>query len=183
MANGSPSLRMADIALHRFGCLMDLPRAQEECDWQSPLYWRQTGDDWHTMTLSGPQRVNLEAPVAHISFYEADAYATWAGARLPTEQEWEVAARDHEPQGTFAGAGYYQPQIQTDLLKIPISSATSGNGPPAHSHPIRASRSAESGAVGEYNGKFMSGQMVLRGGSCATPDHHIRADLSQFLSP
>ena len=150
-------------------------------DWQAPLYWSKSDGDWHTMTLSGPQRLNLEAPVTHISFYEADAYATWAGARLPTEQEWEVAARGHAPNGTFAGSGYYQPQVQTDADQAYFfGDVWEWTASPFTPYP---GFYAESGAVGEYNGKFMSGQMVLRGGSCATPDHHIRPTYRNFFHP
>ena len=149
--------------------------------WEAPLYWYQDGGHWHTMTLSGSQRVNLEAPVCHISFYEADAFASWASARLPTEQEWECAARAVPIQGTFADTGYFQPQVQT------------GNDPASYFGDVWEWTSSpftpypgfkiEDGAVGEYNGKFMSGQMVLRGGSCVTPDQHIRATYRNFFHP
>ncbi len=154
--------------------------AQAE-DWQAPLYWFQQDGNWHTMTLSGAQRLNLEAPVTHVSYYEADAYATWVGARLPTEQEWEFAARNTETNGTFAGSGYYQPQVQTNAdERYYFGDVWEWTASPFTPYP---GFSIADGAVGEYNGKFMSGQMVLRGGSCATPDQHIRATYRNFFHP
>ena len=150
-------------------------------NWCAPLYWQKVDATWHTMTLSGAQRLNLEAPVTHISFFEADAFATWAGARLPTEQEWEVAARMQRPNGTFAGSGYYQPQIQTNAdERYYFGDIWEWTASPFTPYP---GFSDAAGAVGEYNGKFMSGQMVLRGGSCATPDDHIRATYRNFFHP
>lgn len=166
----TPSLWLSD----GFSCA-------QQAAWEAPLYWHKLGDIWHTMTLSGPQRVNLEAPVTHISFYEADAFATWADARLPTEQEWEVAARNSAPEGTFSGAGYYQPQVQTDpAQRYYFGDVWEWTASAFAPYPGFA---PAAGAVGEYNGKFMSGQMVLRGGSCATPDAHIRATYRNFFPP
>ncbi|MEO1303653.1 MAG: ergothioneine biosynthesis protein EgtB [Pseudomonadota bacterium] len=154
--------------------------AQSE-GWTAPLYWQRDETTWTTMTLSGRQRVNLEAPVTHISFYEADAFAIWAGARLPTEQEWEVAVSGAPIDGTFAGAGYYQPQVQASTAeRYYFGDVWEWTASPFTPYP---GFQTESGAVGEYNGKFMSGQMVLRGGSCATPDAHIRPTYRNFFHP
>ena len=122
--------------------------------WRAPLYW--SVDLEHAFTLAGVQRLDLDAPVCHISHYEADAYARWAGARLPTEFEWEAAA----PRS----AGSVWEWTASAYLPYP------GFRPGA-------------GAIGEYNGKFMSGQMVLRGGSFATPPGHARASYRNFFPP
>ena len=141
----------------------------------APLYWR--GDGTH-FTLAGRREVDPSAPVAHVSFYEADAFARWAGARLPREEEWESAAASADPtvghQLDQAGAVLPQPSgaLFGDVWNWTISSFAPYPGfAPAP------------GAVGEYNGKFMSGQMVLKGASCATPRGHSRASYRNFFPP
>ena len=128
--------------------------------WAAPLLLARARRGWWQMGPGGLAPIDPAAPVRHVSWYEADAFARWAGARLPDEAEWEVAAR---PPGTARR-----------------SPARSGNGPAAPTCPIRAPRRPP-GAVGEYNGKFMIGQMVLRGGSLATPPGHARPTLPEFL--
>jgi ergothioneine biosynthesis protein EgtB len=151
---------------------------------EAPHYWRRTADGWENFTLAGWHPVDPSEPVAHISLYEADAFAAWAGARLPTEQEWESAARSHNP---YLGIQLDQAEAVHPLF-VPGADGLSslfGNvwewtGSAYRPHP---GYRTPPGAVGEYNGKFMSGQFVLKGGSCATPRGHVRASYRNFFYP
>jgi ergothioneine biosynthesis protein EgtB len=150
----------------------------------APLYWRRAADGWENFTLAGWHPVDLSAPVTHISLYEADAFAAWAGARLPTEQEWESAACHHNPllgiQLDHAQAVHPQFVPGTDGLSSLFGNVWEWIGSAYRPYPgFRAAP----GPVGEYNGKFMSGQFVLKGGSCATPRGHLRASYRNFFHP
>jgi TIGR03440 family protein len=151
---------------------------------EAPLYWRRGEQSWTRFALDGRKPVNLAAPVTHISLYEADAYASWAGARLPTEAEWESAAMNSATVGgnQLDGAGCPRPCAadQGDALTQMFGDVWEWTGSAYRPHP--GFRAAE-GAVGEYNGKFMSGQFVLKGGSCATPRGHMRASYRNFFYP
>lgn len=150
--------------------------------WDAPLYWERRGDDWWTFTLSGMRPVDPAAPVCHVSYFESDAYARWAGARLPSEVEWEAAASEMPVAGHFADDGRIHPapappgpargQFYGDVWEWTRS--------PYEAYPGYA---PDPGALGEYNGKFMCGQYVLRGGSCATPEGHIRPTYRNFFPP
>ncbi len=169
----------------------------EARSWRAPLYWETGESGWRQFTLAGMKPVAKHEPVCHLSYYEADAFARWSGARLPTEAEWEAAAQTQPIAGHFADSRRFHPaglgamffddaqvsasefsafdacrQMFGDVWEWTQSPYTAypGYRPPA-------------GALGEYNGKFMCNQMVLRGGSCATPESHIRASYRNFFKP
>jgi len=151
--------------------------------WQAPLYWEKDEQGWRTFTLHGMVTVDPNTPICHISFFEADAYARWAGARLPTEAEWEVAARGTPCSGNFLESGALHPLAAREEPSpgtLPQAFGDVWEWTRSEYAPYPGFRTA-AGAVGEYNGKFMSNQYVLRGGSCATPASHIRATYRNFF--
>tara|TARA_R110000787_G_scaffold47085_9_gene114046 strand:- start:16431 stop:17699 length:1269 start_codon:yes stop_codon:yes gene_type:complete len=151
---------------------------------EAPAYWAQGEQGWTHFGLDGRQPVNPAAPVSHISLYEADAYASWAGARLPTEAEWESAAQNiAATSGNLldgATCPRPHPADATASLTQMFGDVWEWTGSAYRPHP---GFKAAPGAVGEYNGKFMSGQFVLKGGSCATPRGHVRASYRNFFYP
>jgi ergothioneine biosynthesis protein EgtB len=141
--------------------LMDGFAAAGNEGWQAPGYWREIDGQWHVMTLAGLKPVDPDAPVCHVSYYEADAFARWAGRHLPTEMEWEVAARGNHLNDAF---GIVWQWTRSAYAPYPGYRAIDG-------------------ALGEYNGKFMVNQLVLRGSSLATPDGHSRITYRNFFYP
>ncbi|HTY54355.1 MAG TPA: ergothioneine biosynthesis protein EgtB, partial [Candidatus Binataceae bacterium] len=157
--------------------------ARQANEWTAPLYWEQQDRQWFVVTLAGLRELGPQEPVCHLSYYEADAFARWAGARLPTEAEWELAASSIPIAGHFLEDGRFHPavtlasgdhgplyQMYGDVWQWTASPYV---GYPGY-QPI-------SGALGEYNGKFMCNQLVLRGASCATPQTHARRSYRNFF--
>ncbi len=153
--------------------------------WRSPLYWEYRDDAWWTFTLHGMTEIDPHAPVCHVSYFEADAYARWAGARLPTEFEWEMAARDVPPGGNGVATGALHPLPAMGLADASVPGQLYGDvweWTSSSYAPYPGYRPA-AGAIGEYNGKFMCNQYVLRGGSCVSPASHVRATYRNFFPP
>jgi len=158
----------------------------KENNWKAPLYWlKNEEDEWEIYTLSGVKKLDPSEPVSHVSFYEADAFSRWKGKRLPTEAEWEHASQGFPIQGNFMDQGNYHPvstseeSPESPLLKM-FGDGWEWTSSAYSSYP--GSKPLE-GALGEYNAKFMSNQMILRGGSCATPASHIRETYRNFFPP
>lgn len=149
--------------------------------WKAPLYWQKKNGKWQHFTLSGMQKIDMNEPVTHVSYFEADAFARWKRYRLPTEQEWEVAAEGKQIEGNFADASHLQPialqNAEPGLQQMfgEVWQWTQSSYAPYPGYkPLP-------GALGEYNGKFMCNQYVLRGGSCATSKSHFRKTYRNFF--
>jgi len=156
----------------------------KEHDIHAPMYWHKMDNKWYHYTLSGLEEVNLNDPVTHISYFEADAFASWKGKRLLTEEEWEVVCKMKEPnpgiKSNFVESENFRPLQVVDNLQQLMGDVWEWTGSAYLSYP---NFKKSEGAIGEYNGKFMINQMVLRGGSCATPREHIRPTYRNFFHP
>jgi ergothioneine biosynthesis protein EgtB len=180
VTNGEWLEFMADVAYGDPGLwLSDGWRTVSDERWEAPLYWTRTGDGWVVHTLGGTRPVDPGEPVVHVSYYEAEAFARWAGARLPTEFEWEAHASSRPVEGNLLPSGNLHPlpatgsglrQMFGDVWEWTSSAYA----------PYPGFRPAD-GAVGEYNGKFMIDQQVLRGGACITPGGHLRSTYRNFF--
>jgi len=151
--------------------------------WEAPLYWERRDGTWHTFTLHGMVPIDPNTPLCHVSYFEADAFARWAGARLPTEFEWELAASNVAIEGNFVDSNALHPLALRDAPPVPGLAQMFGDvweWTQSSYAPYPGFKTA-AGAIGEYNGKFMCNQYVLRGGSCATPKRHIRPTYRNFF--
>jgi len=150
--------------------------------WNAPLYWEERDGNWLEFTFAGMREIDPAAPVCHVSYYEADAFARWSGSRLPREEEWEVASLQAgmKHAGAFSDAGRFQPEPAQGEAPQWFGNVWEWTSSPYIGYPGFV---PAAGLVGEYNGKFMCNQFVLRGGSCATPRSHIRATYRNFFPP
>jgi ergothioneine biosynthesis protein EgtB len=148
--------------------------------WRHPMYWSDALDSEYT--LAGRRPIDATEPVCHLSFYEADAYARWAGARLPTEVEWEIASRTQRASGNFLESGRFHPVSAAGGAELQQMLGSVWEWTASAYLPYPGFKTS-AGALGEYNGKFMANQFVLRGGSCATPESHVRRSYRNFFYP
>jgi ergothioneine biosynthesis protein EgtB len=154
-----------------------------ERGWRVPLYWERDGGRWRIFTLGGMRPLVASEPACHLSYYEADAFACWSRARLPREEEWELAAGAREVDGNFVESGTLHPRPASAAEHAPrqlFGDCWEWTASPYVAYP---GFRPLAGALGEYNGKFMCNQLVLRGGSCATPRDHVRATYRNFFPP
>lgn len=164
--------------------LSDGWKAVQAHRWTAPLYWEKSSGEWMQYTCSGMRKVEESEPVCHVSYYEADAFARWAGNRLPTEFEWEIVAAQQPVEGNLLENGNFHPQPAfAESQDTPVQLFGDVWEWTASAYLPYPGFKPASGALGEYNGKFMSNQMVLRGGSCVTPHSHVRATYRNFFPP
>jgi ergothioneine biosynthesis protein EgtB len=192
VTNGEFQVFMADDGYGRSELwLSDGWAALRAQDWEAPLYWEQVDGCWHAQTLGGLRPVSPHEPVCHVSYYEADAFARWMGTRLPTEAEWESAAADLPVEGNFAESGRFHPASTPSAASSDAAGGADGLLQmfgdvwewTQSDYAAYPGFRPLSDVFGEYNGKFMCNQRVLRGGSCATPQPHIRASYRNFFAP